>query len=239
MTLADPYLKTTRAREHLDALWEEVKAFSETQPCALVINDDAKNQRCRIDVRIKDVPDRIPLIVGDVFYNLRAALDQLVWCLAKLTLPYPKDTQFPIREKPDPGLIARRTAGVPAKAVAIIESLQPYHRGNAQKSHLLWRLNKMCNIDKHMRIPVHSTAVWFQFPESIMKFAHFENNDTMNIPLSLKAELKIYMTLNPNVPLEVIFGDSFWGVECQGGDIKEIYDFVADNVIPRFACFFK
>ena len=239
ITLADPYLKTSRANVHLEILRQELKAFRESQPCALVIDDDRKNQRCRVRVRIKDVPDTIPLIVGDVLYNLRSSLDQLVWCLAKLTLPYPKHTEFPILEERDNKRMREATRGVPAKAVGLIESLQPYHGGKAAKNSFLWRLNKLCNIDKHMRIPVHTTAVTFQFPANILRLGHFENDGVMNIPLSLKAELKRHMTLNPDVPLQVIFGDSFWDIECEMEELKEIYDFVADKVVPRFASFFK
>lgn len=46
---------------------------------------------------------------------------------------------------------------MPPEAAKIIESLQPYNTPNPTdvKIHLLWRLNKLCNIDKHTRIPVH------------------------------------------------------------------------------------
>ena len=239
ITLTDPFLKTSRAKEHLESLRKELKIFRESAPCKLIVEDDRKNQRCGVLTDISDTPDRISLIVGDVFYNLRAALDQLVWCLAKLSLPYPKDTDFPILDHPDPNKFQRRTNGVPAAAVSIIESLQPYHRADAIKSNLLWRLNKMCNIDKHMRIPVHSSVVGFQFPANIVKAATFDQDDVMYIPLALKAQLKRYRALNPSVPFEVVFGDAFLDVECDFDGIEEIYNLVANKVIPKFARFFK
>jgi hypothetical protein len=241
MNFADPYLKTSRAKEHLEALRQELTAFHESKPCQLHSQDDPLNQLCRVDVRIKDTPDRISLIVGDVFYNLRSSLDQLVWCLAKLSVPYPKGTHFPILEQRDHDRLKRQTSGVPTEAVSIIESLQPYNRGDIAtiKDHLLWRLNKMCNIDKHMRIPVHSSVVDFFLPESIVGSSHFDNFGVMNIPLSLKPKLKSYIALNPDVSFKVVFGDSFWEVDCDLEGIDAIYDFVANSVIPRFARFFK
>jgi hypothetical protein len=241
ITLADPYLKTSRAKEHLETLRQELNAFRDTKPCKFHSNDDLKNQSCRVTIELKDTPDRIPLIVGDIFYNLRAALDQLVWCLAKLTLAYPRKTQFPILGKLDDTKFAEQTVGVPAEAAAIIKSLQPYTRGDAEavESHLLWRLNKMCIIDKHMRIPVHSSVVDFHLPASIMGSARFDSGGVMNIPLSAKPLLKRYMALNPDVSFNVVFGDSFWGIDCDLEGIDAIYNFVADKVIPRFARFFE
>jgi hypothetical protein len=153
--LVDPYLKTARAKEHLENLRNELTAFYESKPCRLFREDDVENQLHVIRMQVTDTPDKIALIAGDIFYNLRASLDQLVWCLAKLSSVYPKNTQFPILDSPNVSRFKRRTSGVPAKAVAIIKSLQPYNGPNrdAIRSHLLWRLDKLCNIDKHMRIP--------------------------------------------------------------------------------------
>lgn len=240
MNLADPFLKTARAKEHLGALREELEIFQESKPCKLHAKDDPIHGVCRVAVEIKHTPDRISLIAGDIFYNLRSALDQLVWCLAKLTCPYPKQTQFPILEQSDIPRLQRQTSGVPAEAVAIIESLQPYNLGDvvAAKSHLLWRLNKMCNIDKHMRIPVHSSVVDFLLPASVVGSARFDNSGVMHIPLSLEPALKTYMEDNPGLSFKVVFGDSFWGIECDVEEIAAMHDFVADKVIPRFARFF-
>src|SRR5271163_4336461 len=157
MNLADPYLKTARAKEHLDALRKELIEFTESQPCEFQGRSDVANQRYRIRILVKDPPERLSLIAGDVFCCMRASLDHLVWALASNGIAYPKGTQFPILEQLDADLFARRTRGVPTEAATIIESLQPYHGKDTPtvRSHLLWRLNKLCNIDKHMRIPAH------------------------------------------------------------------------------------
>lgn len=239
ITLADPYLKTSRAKEHLDALREELRVFYESKPYQFFTNCDLANRRYRIRCELEDTPDHIPLILGDVFYCLRSSLDQLAWCLAKLTVSYPRGTQFPILGERDDGRFTRQTTGVPAEAAAIIESLQPYNGRDAAaiRSHLLWRLNLMSNIDKHRRIPVHSSNVQFMFPEAIARVAEFENGDVMSIPLN-KVPPKTKMPTEPDVSFHVIFGDSFEGIECDVETVQQIYDFVANNVIPRFARFF-
>jgi hypothetical protein len=133
-TLTDPYVKTVRAKEHLDELREKLKVFRESNPGSIRREEDAKNGLYVLRFEIKDIPDRIPLIVGDFLYCLRCALDQLVWALAKRVGTYPHGTQFPIFKVANPKRFSEYTSGVPTEAVSIIESLQPYNAGNAEAS---------------------------------------------------------------------------------------------------------
>lgn len=241
MPLVDPYFKTTRAKEHLDSLRQEVDAFIESQPCEFLEQLDSKNQRYRIRLKVKDAPSRFSLIAGDVFGCLRASLDHLIWCLAtRNTGFYAEGTQFPILEQADAPRFARHTSGVPAEALSIIEYLQPYHATNTYglKNHLLWRLNKLCNIDKHRRIPLHGAVVDFQFNKSLGQ-PTFDDDQTMSWPLSAREELslKSEMTLYPEVSYKVVFGDATEGIECDLKGIDEIYKFVAEDAIPQFARF--
>jgi hypothetical protein len=236
MGLADPYLKTTRAKEHLETLKGEVRIFCESNPHNFIFEDDIEKQLHIVRVKFAETPDRIPLIAGDALQNLRSALDHLVWNLAKLTLPYPEGTQFPIFEAPNARLFNRRTRGVPAKAADLIESLQPYNGGDV-RNHLLWKLNKLCNVDKHMRIPVHGAAgmVWWSNAAPFL-INGFDNNLEMRVPLAMKGKVGF----NPRVTdYRIIFGDLYWGVQVDVTGIEAIYEFVTNGLIPRFACFFE
>ncbi len=123
--LTDSYLKTTRAKEHLDSLRAEVTAFIESKPYSFRGEDDGKSGLYRLlYVDIRETPDKISLILGDLLYCLRSSLDQLVWALAKLSRPYPQGTQFPIFSTWDLKIEERfkqYTSGVPAEAVRIID----------------------------------------------------------------------------------------------------------------------
>jgi hypothetical protein len=239
----DPYLKTSRAKEHLDALQRELDAFYESKPYRFTREDDLQKGRQIIRCEIKQTPDRITLIAGDLFYNLRASLDQLTWCLAKGdTVPsYPLKTAFPILDEPDDRQIARKTKGISGEAIAIIKSLQPYNARDEATMKLthLWRLNKLCNIDKHIRIPVYGQAGKFWLPQSIAQrgiwFQALDKRYEMHLPLELKSE----MALDPRITMKVIFGDVYWGVECDFEDLAALYDFVTNTVIPKFSRFLK
>jgi hypothetical protein len=115
--------------------------------------------------------DRLALILGDCLYNLRCALDQLVYQLHVLRYngTVPADVEgrsaFPIREKRPVNrgncvLTSKWDAikELPPHQRALIEHLQPYNSGN--QPHLdrrrasLLELNTLNNIDKHRRLHV-------------------------------------------------------------------------------------
>lgn len=243
-SLADPYLKTARAKVHLEQLRSALQSFYETKPCRFSREDDLESGLHIIRMKIVDTPDEVTLIAGDFFYNLRASLDHLVWCLAKSNgVPYPTNTQFPIIEVFDKGSakrFKRRTKGVPAAAVTIIESLQPYKAGEATdtlriRSHWLWQLDKLCNISKHMRLPVHGSTGMVTWPNLGPPLVSFDDDAVMRLPLSRKNEV----STDPNVTFDVVFGDLYWGVACDFQTIERMYEYVANTVIPKFAGFFK
>jgi len=90
---------------------------------------------------------RIGILVGEICYNLRSALDYLIFALARLDSGIPQDgTQFPIVDtKKD---FDQRTKGwlkgVNPTHVAAIEQLQPYMGCNWTKT-----LRDLSNPDKH------------------------------------------------------------------------------------------
>jgi hypothetical protein len=238
--LADPYLKTVRAKEHLDDLRERLRIFREDNPITIRREDDLENHRYVLRFKVKDIPEKFALVVGDFLYCLRSSLDQLVFALAQLTVTYPKGTQFPILDAPDDAKIRGWTRGVPAEAVKQIENLQPYTAQSpaAIKSHLLWRLNRLCVIDKHRRVPTHSNVSHVNFPDFPKECGPLIERDddagVIRVPLHLKNKMRF----EPTGHLEVIFGDSHEGIEITFEGLETIYEFVANAVFPRFLSFF-
>jgi hypothetical protein len=103
------------------------------------------------------IPPRISAIIGDVCYNLRAALDYLVFNLSALDsgLDYP-GTQFPIEDRPKNFRYRVETrgllGGMNARHRAAIEALQPYKGSQWAKT-----LKEISNPDKHRNLA--ATAV--------------------------------------------------------------------------------
>ncbi len=238
--LADPYLKTARAKEHLFEIRERLDAFRKNKPIAISHEDDLENQLHIVRLHVRDIPEKIPLIVGDFVYCLRSSLDQLVWALAHTTKPYPRNTQFPILDQPDERRIRDCTRGVPGDAVVIIQSLQPYTGQNpaAVRSHLLWRLNLLSNIDKHRRVPTDKNVTDINFPDFPSQHRALIKDDIDAGVISVPIFLKDKMRCAPSFSLNVIFGDSHEGIECDVDGLDAIYQFVAEAVLPKFLRFF-
>jgi hypothetical protein len=241
-SLADPYLKLNRARKHLESLQPLIDSFNSTDPCIFTREDDVENNLHMLSARIRDVPDEIPLTVGDAFYNLRSALDQLVWSLAKGpgNILDPHNTQFPIIGVNDRANMKRfksQTQGVPESAISEIESLQPYHRAGHYREHPLWRLNTMCNLDKHRRIPANGSEVRVFLPNATVESVHmnsFDDRFIASVPLTEKMKLD----LSPRFFFKLNFGGDANGFSEDLDGMWEIFNFIADTVLPRFLRFF-
>src|ERR1019366_7226563 len=240
--LVDPLLKLDWAKRHLDALDSLLQSFIDggegtSYTCSRY--DDLEHQEHVLEVRLADIPDPICLTAGDALYCMRSSLDQLVWSLASAPggLGSPERTQFPVICKDDSKRrkrFADQTAGVPALAITEIKAFQPYHRGASYKSHPLWRLNAMCNLDKHRRIPANGSELEIYFPGTVQ--AHVKQETTsdchiLRVPLARKHELQF--KLPPTFQVNFGGGDPMTDpsalLETVNG-FREMHQFIAENV---------
>ncbi len=93
------------------------------------------------------------VVVGEICYNLRSALDYLVFHLAELDSRIQQEgTQFPIVDtrKLFQDRIATWMKGINSSHVAVLERLQPYNGCNWSK-----RLRDLSNPDKHRELVRH------------------------------------------------------------------------------------
>ncbi len=241
-SLADPFLKTSRAKAHLESLRGALDEFVRSNPFTISSWDDAAADRFCVKITINETPGNITLLVGDFLYCLRCSLDQLVWALSHLTIPYPRGTQFPIFDKKNSETskrFAKYTNGVPPDARTMIETLQPYNAANEATVtlNLLWRLNWLGNIDKHRRIPIHGDELELHFPNFPRGDAKYIERDAENATVRVPSRLKSVFQVEAT-SFKVRFGDLSDGIECDLEGLEHIYSFVAETVIPRFARFF-
>jgi hypothetical protein len=142
-------VKFDRAEEHVKEFDSRWNAFRKTNPYAIEpeIDPQTGNVSYRV-IEINDVPLCFSAIAGDVFHNLRSALDHLAWNMVEASGSTPNSqTAFPIfnsateYEAQAPG----RVHGMRQLAVEAIDRIRPYKGGNE----FLWRLHRLNNIDKH------------------------------------------------------------------------------------------
>jgi hypothetical protein len=143
--------RVRRAEEHLADFESRVGIMFAKQANALGINFDPNPPHRAIQPTLP--PEtfydlRFPILIGEVCYNLRSALDWLVFELAQLDAGSPQDnTQFPLEDTPEgfEGNKKRFRLHLLSPAhVALIERAQPYNGCNWAK-----RLRHLSNSDKH------------------------------------------------------------------------------------------
>jgi hypothetical protein len=157
-------LKHERAGEHFDALNAEVHRYLESKPSEFVPDpnasvDPATGMLCVYGsiVQLRAIPEKIPIIIGDLVQNLSSALDYLVWELVLANKQAPgKHNAFPIcktaSEFADATQKRKCLAGVHPDAATEIEGLQPYADGKDVNHSFIRALHQLTNINKHRRI---------------------------------------------------------------------------------------
>jgi len=167
-------LKLIRASEHINAIKDSIAAYAASDPYEIVPKADGKEQ---FNI-IREPPTEVSGLSGEVLYQIRSALDHLVFDLVKLNpqkirLPdgWERRCEFPLLvEVPTKGnppiaydlsvpynLFAKALPGITRQAFTFIESLQPYSprsQGILGSLNTLKALVKLSNIDKHRHLNV-------------------------------------------------------------------------------------
>ena len=147
-----------------DAIKDCLSDYFRKEPYRIVTGSDGK-QNLEIT---EHPPVKLSIIVGEMLYQFRSALDHLFFDLVKRnngtgSLPsgWERICQFPLitklpdgydspplpRDKFNCGVLDALTN----EAFTFIEGVQPYYHGR-EASRLLYLLNKLSNIDKHRHL---------------------------------------------------------------------------------------
>ncbi|MFZ3214152.1 MAG: hypothetical protein WA188_21815 [Terriglobales bacterium] len=130
----------------------EMLRRSQYGKCQFIAEENANTKLGVLRVHLPKPHDGLPVVVGDFLFNVRCALDYVVWQLVLRGGGQPRrSNQFPISRTAklfEDAVRRGNLDGVPEKAQALIESLQPYHGGNEP----LGTLAHFHNIDKHQEL---------------------------------------------------------------------------------------
>jgi hypothetical protein len=171
-------------------------------------------------------------------------LDHLIYGLVSSNGGTPiNSTAFPIigvyRGQPSEDKFTNAIRGIPDRARAIVQSLQPYNAGGAYELTHLWRLELLWNIDKHRYIPLDAGACDIEFPKvphSLRKptACIIDDKAVMRFPMAAKQ----YANFDPVTRVFVRFGSEKAGIVVTIQNLRDMYEFVSEKVIPRFERFF-
>jgi hypothetical protein len=235
-------MKLGWASKRLDELKAAVAKFR-NDAYTVTQNDDLQEALHVIWVEQKITPDDIGMLVGELAYALRSGLDQLAWQLALTTTDKPGgQTCFPIESEcplPSNNSYARKTVSIPPVALKVIESLQPYTCWSRRKEHPLWQLNRLSNIDKHQVVAVGHIPFRLESNVILTARPHFKNGILITIPLAEKEKLQLKIQV-PDIPFgePIDATDAAADFEITLDGLSKIYDFVRNEVVPKFEPFF-
>jgi hypothetical protein len=159
--------KLSRADQHIEVLRQEVEGFLQNGPYTPRHELDAQAGQYVWRVDVSRSPDPGWAInVSEAIHHLHTILDHIAWLVASAHSGTPPDgTGFPVygsrrsfRNHWTRNSGYFQVRGMPSHAQAIIEDVQPYHRGNGYQGHPLWVLRDLANTDKHQALVTVGSA---------------------------------------------------------------------------------
>ncbi len=159
------YERVKRADEHLIDLDSRVDAISKTIGDSIVVYSEPKSHYeagevlGAFKIELPEVPHIVKILVGEIIYNLRAALDYLIYELARYdsgSIQY--KTQFSIEDSKDIfwGRHKGNLKGLNGEHIAAIELLQPYNGCDWTKL-----IRDLSDPDKHRQLTISKTSTQY------------------------------------------------------------------------------
>ena len=204
-SLDSPITKYNRAREHVETLRGQLLPLSNLDSYAIAPDIDSKtgDQIRRFD-HVPPMPGGIDVLIGEMLYNFRSSLDNLLWQLVLSEGNTPTNrSEFPIFKDS-----ARYEAGKKGKlggvsnAVAtIIDRLQPcYSTGEMDYWKFLWDLQVLNNADKHRHLLLTRRSLGPTLRVSGQFGKHIPKGAYLDVPVETGA---VFFRGEPNVDMKV------------------------------------
>ncbi|MYB50467.1 MAG: hypothetical protein F4X72_14585 [Dehalococcoidia bacterium] len=146
--------KIGRASESLRRLETDIRGFCENQRLQLV--REVQEGIHVVDSGPPELLINYSIRAGEIAYNLRSALDHLVWQLVQANGKTPdRRSEFPIFLEESEYFKGAKSKlkGTSRRQRELIASFQPFRSHNGIGPHL-WMLHTICNIDKHRHLNV-------------------------------------------------------------------------------------
>lgn len=146
----DSRLRITRAKFHTEDFKGKSAEFVTNNPYKDVIEPNTEGPGRFLKLKMTaPVPAILSIIVAEIFWHLRSALDSAGYAVAKASgIADPGNAHFPFGDEGTEAAYARgkgRSRDLPKEIFTLMRQFKPYKGGND----LLWALNEVCNTSKH------------------------------------------------------------------------------------------
>lgn len=190
--------KLRRAEIHAHALNSDYGAWLKDKPFEAIPERNTDNTRFWFRLRLK-APPRLgtwALILGDCLHNARCVLDHLLYAVVQKELngaAIPEHLVgsfgFPIRDTPQGFKSHVERKGLPkymsVRLLGLVESVQPYYRGQSGGPPLMDLLRDFDNIDKHNTIHIALATMRDRMVEIDVKSADGQIATPIDFPQEL------------------------------------------------------
>jgi hypothetical protein len=176
--------KVARAKGHRDYLARRVALFQQRPAHRVVTTAEADGLEHVVRIhRLRPVPPEWAVILAEFLYDLRSALDNLMWALVLANGEQPgRYTYFPVLREENDKSFTRMTAGASAEVISVVRSVQPYLRGDGARLDSLFLLHELNRLDKHRALTVVTVV---------------PNKGDFYVPAELAGRFAIRSTLQP------------------------------------------
>ncbi len=152
-----PNRKLSRAKDLLESLKHELSVFLDSKPYRIATKRDNERRLIYFLSEVREIPEKIPTLVGEILQNLRSALDHKAYELfTRNSNGDGRHVYFPIAvdQVSYEANKERKTKGLSQAAKNFIDSIKPYKEGNI----ILWQINELNNLDKHRALVTSGSA---------------------------------------------------------------------------------
>ena len=155
VTLEGVNAKVQRAQDQIEQLSRDIASSCETLRSSFSeeLRPDVGDKIWIFRGETPVVPIEYSVRLGEIVYNLRSSLDQLIWQLVHANYKAPSHrNEFPIfdDESRFNNVVKTKLAGVSQQSLAIIKEMQPFRKDD--KWSALKTVHSLCNIDKHRSV---------------------------------------------------------------------------------------
>ncbi len=238
--LDGPRMKIVRAESHLKRLDAALGKYRQLKPYRLDVEtrDKERVYVYRIDA-VVEPPRDLGLLVGEIAYHLRSALDQIIWPLSgaeSLSEQAQRRVTFPIFKDRNPGLWEQNLNGVKDNVRDVVNGFQPYIDGERAEYHRLWVLNEIATFDRHRFIHMANGVTTVPKVAGIeVSTGRLNDGDVVAVATfdsHPKETFEPYVTFDVMLPV----GRPDGGVRIAA--LRDIHEYVRDKVLPAFVRFF-
>jgi hypothetical protein len=234
-------LKLMRARKNLRNLRRIIENFQASDPLSVTREIGADGTHYVYRLHVVHAPNIIELIADEAIHHLRSSLDHLIAGYVQLIgKKVTDDHAFPIwREKPKTDKQVKRHDSmlkhVPNDARALIDAVQPYHRGKDANSHPLAILARLDNRFKHTSLHLLSLQIRMpSVPGIIQPPAPPLGRDSGDVFAIVPVGVDVERDFEPHLVSQVAFRIAVTGYPDVGLDALDgIYNYVRDEIICK------